>query len=151
MGTDLVCSQRGSVLMLMPAAVLILVILSAVALDRAVVFGAQRSLVDTAQAAANNGAGGGLDIDELRSAGTVQLDPGAVVLRSRRPSPQRATTSSWRGGSSATASWSASTAGCASCSARRCPEGSGTCSSAPRRGRIYVDDNSCYVSLSFIA
>jgi len=64
--------------MLMPAAVLILVILGALALDRAVAFGAQRGLVATAQSAANNGAGGGLDIDLLRSTGEIDLDPAAV-------------------------------------------------------------------------
>jgi len=76
--TDRIAAERGSVLMLMPAAVLILVILGAFALDRAVAFGAQRSLVATAQSAANNGAGGGLDIDLLRSTGKVDLDPAAV-------------------------------------------------------------------------
>jgi hypothetical protein len=60
--------------MLMPAAVLILVVLGAMAVDRAIVFGAQRDLVATAQAAANDGASA-VDIDVLRGDGEVELDP----------------------------------------------------------------------------
>lgn len=70
-GTD-----RGSVLMLMPAAVLIVIVLGALAIDRAVVFGAQRDLVATAQAAANDGAGA-IDLDVLR-AGAVEFDEAQI-------------------------------------------------------------------------
>lgn len=52
--------------MLMPVAVLIVVILGAIAVDRAVVFGAQRELVHAAQAAANDAAAVGADLDDLR-------------------------------------------------------------------------------------
>ena len=64
--------DHGSVLMLMPAAVLIVIILGALAVDRAVIFGAQRDLVATAQAAANDGASA-IDLDALRG-GAVELD-----------------------------------------------------------------------------
>ena len=57
----------GSVLMLMPAAVLIIIVLGALALDRAIVFGEQRELVQAAQAAANDAVAAGIDIDSIRS------------------------------------------------------------------------------------
>lgn len=60
--------------MLMPAAVLIMVVLGAIAVDRAVVFGAQRDLVATAQAAANDAASLGVDIDRLRGHGELEAD-----------------------------------------------------------------------------
>ncbi len=61
--------------MLMPVAVLVVVILGALAVDRAVVFGAQRDLVATAQAAANDGAAIGVDVERLRDDGVLELDP----------------------------------------------------------------------------
>lgn len=67
-------AERGSVLMLMPAAVLIMVVLGALAVDSAVIFGAQRDLVATAQAAANDAASLGVDIDRLRGDGEVEVD-----------------------------------------------------------------------------
>lgn len=66
--------ERGSVLMLMPAAVLVLLVLSSLALDRALVFGEQRDLVATAQAAANDAVTAGVDPDRLRGDGVVELD-----------------------------------------------------------------------------
>jgi hypothetical protein len=60
--------------MLMPAAVLIMVFLGAIAVDRAVIFGAQRELIATAQAAANDAASLGVDIDALRGEGDVAVD-----------------------------------------------------------------------------
>lgn len=70
--------QRGSAMMLMPAAVLIVVLLAAISVDRAVVFGAQRELVTAAQVAADNGASLGVDIDHLRSKGQLKPDPTAI-------------------------------------------------------------------------
>jgi len=55
----------------MPFAVLIVVILGAIAIDRAVVFGAQRELVQAAQAAANDAAAVGVDVDAIRADGAV--------------------------------------------------------------------------------
>lgn len=49
-------SQRGSVLMLVPAGVLVLVILGAIAVDSAIAFLGQRQLADAATAAANDAA-----------------------------------------------------------------------------------------------
>lgn len=66
--------QRGSVLLLMPAAVLIVVILGGLATDQAVVFGAQRDLVALAQVAANDAAAAGVDVDALHDEGTLGYD-----------------------------------------------------------------------------
>lgn len=71
-------TDRGSVLMLMPAAVLIMVVLGALAVDRAVIFGAQRDLVATAQAAANDAASLSVSIDRLRSDGDIEIDVAAI-------------------------------------------------------------------------
>ena len=60
--------------MLMPAAVLIMLVLGAIAVDHAIVFGAQRDMVATAQAAANDAASLGVDIDVLRTSGEVTVD-----------------------------------------------------------------------------
>lgn len=65
-------------MMLMPAAVLVVMILGAIAVDRAVVFGAQRDLVAAAQAAADNGASLGVDVDRLRAHGEVEPDREAI-------------------------------------------------------------------------
>lgn len=60
--------------MLMPAAVLIVIVLGSLAIDRAVVFGAQRELINTAQAAANDAVTLGIDIEEVRAGGDLQYD-----------------------------------------------------------------------------
>jgi len=49
--------------MLMPAAVLVVIILGAIAVDQAVVFTRQRELIAAAEAAANDAAGYGIDRD----------------------------------------------------------------------------------------
>ena len=64
--------------MLMPVAVLVVVILGALAVDRTVVFGAQRDLVATAQAAANDAAAAGVDVDDLRGGSRVRLDAARI-------------------------------------------------------------------------
>jgi hypothetical protein len=66
---------EGSVLMLMPAAVLIVVLLGALAVDQAVVFGGQRQLVTAAQRAANDAVALGVAVEDLRAEGVVRLDP----------------------------------------------------------------------------
>jgi hypothetical protein len=74
-------AERGSVLVLMPVAALIIVVLGAISVDRAIAFGAQRELVQAAQAAANDAAATGADIDRLRAgadAGPVRLDRARV-------------------------------------------------------------------------
>lgn len=72
--TGPVAAERGSVLLLMPAAVLIVVILASLAVDRAVIFGAQRELVGTAQVAANDAAGIGVDPEVLHGDGKIDYD-----------------------------------------------------------------------------
>lgn len=72
--------ERGSVLLLMPAAVLIMILLGAMAVDRAVIFGAQRDLVATAQAAANDASSAGISVDRLRSEGRLTIDPARIDL-----------------------------------------------------------------------
>lgn len=74
--------ERGSVLLLMPAAVLVVVILGAIAVDRAIIFEAQRDLVSTAQAAANDAASG-LDLDRLHRDGEVDADTVLIGERIR--------------------------------------------------------------------
>jgi hypothetical protein len=66
--------------MLMPAAALIMVVLSALAVDRAIVFGAQRDLVAVAQSAANDGASLGVDLDHLRRDGELAVDEAAIDM-----------------------------------------------------------------------
>jgi hypothetical protein len=61
--------------MLMPAAVLVLLVLGAIAVDSAVVFLAQRELVNAAAAAANDAAAEALDDTALYRGGAVTLDP----------------------------------------------------------------------------
>ena len=61
--------------MLMPAAVLIIIVLGSLALDRAIVFGEQRELVQAAQAAANDAAAAGVDLDALREGSGLVRDP----------------------------------------------------------------------------
>ncbi len=76
--------ERGSVLMLMPAAVLIVIILASLAVDRAIIFGAQRDLVGTAQVAANDAAGIGVDPEVLHRDGKVDYDLARIDEAVRR-------------------------------------------------------------------
>lgn len=71
-------SQRGSVLMLMPAAVLVVLVLGAIAFDLSVVHLGERELVDAASAAANDAVTYGLDESALRNEGLYRLDPDRV-------------------------------------------------------------------------
>jgi Flp pilus assembly protein TadG len=67
--------ERGSVLLLMPAAVLVLMVLAALAVDAAVVFLAQRELVDATAAAANDAAVAGLDEAAFYDGGRLVINP----------------------------------------------------------------------------
>lgn len=71
-------AERGSALMLMPVAVLIVILLGAIAVDRALLFGAQRDLVATAQAAANDGVAAGVDVGALRRGDATAIDRAAI-------------------------------------------------------------------------
>jgi len=53
--------ERGSVLILMPAAVLVLVVLAAITIDAAVVFLGEREVADAAASAANDAVAAGFD------------------------------------------------------------------------------------------
>ena len=66
--------ERGSSLMLMPAAVLVLIVLGAIAVDQSVVYTRQRELVAAAEAAANDAAGYGLDRDAFYAHDEIALD-----------------------------------------------------------------------------
>src|SRR4051794_38612130 len=70
--------ERGSALMLMPAAVLVFVVLGAIAVDFAVAFLGEREVSNAAAAAANDVAGAALDRDRLYADGALRLDPQAA-------------------------------------------------------------------------
>lgn len=70
--------ERGSVLMLMPAAVLIVLLLGAISVDAAIVYLRQRQALDVAFDAANDAAGAGLDLVAARERGEIAYDPGRV-------------------------------------------------------------------------
>ena len=67
--------DRGSVLMLMPAAVLVFLILGALAVDYGGVFVAHRDLANAAAAAANDAATRSIDLDVFYETGEVRLVP----------------------------------------------------------------------------
>ena len=69
--------------MLMPAAVLVIVVLGAIAVDHAVVFGVQRELISDAQDAANDAAAYGIDPSAVRS-GRLDYDAARVDQAVRR-------------------------------------------------------------------
>jgi Flp pilus assembly protein TadG len=68
--------ESGSVLMLMPAAVLVLIVLGAVAVDAAIVFMAQRELQSATAAAANDAAVAALREDRFYGCGDLALTVG---------------------------------------------------------------------------
>lgn len=70
--------ERGSALLLMPAAVLVVMVLGAIAVDAAVAFLAERDLAAAAAAAANDAATAALDEDALRRGAGYRLDPALV-------------------------------------------------------------------------
>lgn len=61
--------------MLMPAAVLIVLVMAAITVDRTLIFADQRDLVATAQAAADDAAAVGLDVVALRDGAAPRFDP----------------------------------------------------------------------------
>jgi len=70
--------QRGSVLLLFPAAVLIVLVLSAITVDSSIAFLAQRELANATAAAANDAAGRAVDTQAFYQGDRVELDPYAV-------------------------------------------------------------------------
>ena len=71
-------ADHGSVLVLMPAAVLIVLLLGAIAVDLTVVHLRQQQAIDAAASAANDAVGYGLDQGALRSGRGYRLDPARV-------------------------------------------------------------------------
>lgn len=76
--------ERGSVLVLMPAAVLIFIVLGALCVDFSGVWAAQRRLTIAAEAAANDVVTQALDLDALYGDGAVELVPDRAVEVARR-------------------------------------------------------------------
>jgi Flp pilus assembly protein TadG len=73
-------SQVGSVLILVPAAVLVLLLLGAITVDFSIAYLARRQLQDAASAAVNDAAGAALDQARLRGGdGRTALDPAVAV------------------------------------------------------------------------
>lgn len=70
--------QAGSVLLLVPAGVLVLVVLGAIAVDSAVAFLAQRELAGTAAAVANDAAAAALAEGAFYDEGPVRIDESVV-------------------------------------------------------------------------
>jgi hypothetical protein len=71
-------SERGSVLMLVPAGFLVLIILAALAVDSAAAYLGQQQLHDSLVAAANDAVTAGLSNQSFYSSGAVVLDPSTV-------------------------------------------------------------------------
>jgi Flp pilus assembly protein TadG len=67
-------SDRGSVLMLMPAGILVVIILAAISVDQSLVFLRQRQASSVAIDVANDLATAALDEDSFRSTGRFRLD-----------------------------------------------------------------------------
>jgi Flp pilus assembly protein TadG len=70
--------ERGSVLLLMPAAVLIVIVLASLCVDFAIAFLGEREVSSLAQSAANDAATAAVDQDHLRETGEFRLDPERV-------------------------------------------------------------------------
>lgn len=66
--------QRGTVLLLMPAAVLVMFVLAAIAVDLTAIHSRQRDLQAAAVDAANDAATAGLDEDAIRSGQGYRID-----------------------------------------------------------------------------
>lgn len=67
--------DRGSVLALMPAAVLVFVVLGALAVDSALAFMGERQVSNLAAAVANDAAVQAIDFDRYYRTGEIVLDP----------------------------------------------------------------------------
>ena len=71
--------DQGTVLMMLPAAVMIVLMLAAVAVDETGVYLAHRRLHAAAAAAANDAITAGLDLDAFNATGEYRLDPARVA------------------------------------------------------------------------
>lgn len=82
--------QRGSVLLLVPASVLVLVVLGAIAVDSAVAFLGQRELSNAAAAAANDAAVAALSDRAFYVDGRLAVDPARALVVARHAVSARA-------------------------------------------------------------
>ena len=71
-------NERGSALLLFPAAVLIVLALSAITVDSSIAFLAQRELANATAAAANDAASEAVDGEAFYQGDRIMLDPAAV-------------------------------------------------------------------------
>ena len=71
--------ERGSVLLLVPAGVLVMVVLGSIAVDFAIAFLGEREVADLASAAANDAVTAAVDEQHLRETGEFRLDPDRVL------------------------------------------------------------------------
>jgi len=71
--------ERGSVLLLLPAVVLVLLILGAIAVDSSVAYLTRRELADFTAGAADRAAATALDRPAFYGSGTVRVDPGVAA------------------------------------------------------------------------
>lgn len=72
--------ERGSVLILVPATVLVLLVLGAIAVDSSVAYLARRQLADFTASAADRAAAAALDKPAFYSSGQLRIDPNAAQL-----------------------------------------------------------------------
>lgn len=77
------CGEEGSIALLLPAAVLVLIVLGAIAVDLAVVQGAQRRLVDLAGTLATD-AVGQVEVDAALATGRSAVDQAAAQRHADR-------------------------------------------------------------------
>lgn len=68
-------SQRGSVLILIPALVLVLIVLGAIAVDASIAYLGRRELADFTASAADRAAAAALDKSSFYASGSVRIDP----------------------------------------------------------------------------
>jgi hypothetical protein len=71
-------SERGSVLALMPAAVMIVIVLGAIAVDGSLAFLAERQVSNLAASVANDAATQGIAVERFYEDGTLVLDDALV-------------------------------------------------------------------------
>ena len=76
--------ERGSILLLMPAAVLVLLVLAAVAVDASLAFLGEREVANAAAAASNDAAGAALRDSDFYRQGRVVIDPALAEAVARR-------------------------------------------------------------------
>jgi uncharacterized membrane protein len=71
-------AERGSALILMPAVVIVLLILGAIAVDSSIAYLGHRQLQDFTASVADQAAAGALDQGSFYNGGTLRLDPSLV-------------------------------------------------------------------------